>query len=138
MQCHTTNPSIRIADTTSSNPTSDDSSNLWCYNYGGIGHMRNNCKKPMGHPGKQLLIKEGEQFEVEQEPIYDETGNKEDDSLLFDDSGEALVIRKSLLAPKREEKEDWRWTNIFHTYCTIKKKVCKVIIDGGSCENVIS
>lgn len=28
--------------------------------------------------------------------------------------------------------------NIFHIRCTIKDKVCKLIINGGSCENVIS
>nr|XP_010905626.1 uncharacterized protein LOC105032765 [Elaeis guineensis] len=75
----------------SSNPTSTGSSNLRCYNCNEIGHARNNCKKPIGRPGKQLLI-EGEPSEKEQEPVYDETGNEEDDSLLFGESGEALVI----------------------------------------------
>ena len=105
MQCNTTNPSVRIANTRSSNPISAGSSNLRCYNCNEIGHARNNCKKPIGRPGKQLLI-EGEPSEKEQEPVYDETGNEEDDSLLFGESGEALVIRKSLLAPEKEEKED--------------------------------
>ena len=76
------------------------------YNCGEIGHMQNECQKPTGQLGKQLLIEENGPVDEEQEPVYDEIGNEEDDSLLFGDSGEALVIRKSLLAPKREKKED--------------------------------
>ena len=51
-----------------------------------------------------MLIEEGEPSKEEQELVYDEMGNKEDDSLLFGNSREALVNRKSLLAPKREKK----------------------------------
>ena len=40
--------------------------------------------------------------------------------------------------PKEEIEEDWLRRNIFHTTCTIGGKVCKLIIDGGSCENVVS
>lgn len=43
-----------------------------------------------------------------------------------------------MLTPRPEDEEDWLRTNIFHTSCTIKDKVCKVIVDSGSCENVIS
>lgn len=45
--------------------------------------------------------------------------------------------RKSLLIPKGEPVEDWSWTNIFHTTCTIGDKVCNMIIDNDSCENVM-
>ncbi|GKV14324.1 hypothetical protein SLEP1_g25219 [Rubroshorea leprosula] len=34
--------------------------------------------------------------------------------------------------------EDWLRHNIFHTKCTSRGKVCNVIIDSGSCENVVS
>ena len=57
--------------------------------------------------------------------------------MLFGDRGKALVIRKSMLALKKEEK-DWRQTNIFHTCYTIEKKVCKLIITRESCKNIIS
>jgi hypothetical protein len=42
-----------------------------------------------------------------------------------------------LLALKDDSEEDWLRTNIFHTTCTIAEQVCKVIIDSGSCENVV-
>lgn len=54
------------------------------------------------------------------------------------DGSTTLVIRKSLLAPKGESDEDWRRNNIFQSTCTIKDKVCNLIIDIVSYENVIS
>ena len=35
-------------------------------------------------------------------------------------------------------KEDWLRNNIFHTKCNSHGKVCDIIIDGGSFENVVS
>ncbi|GJR68519.1 putative CCCH-type zinc finger family protein [Tanacetum coccineum] len=46
--------------------------------------------------------------------------------------------RESLLLPKKEEKDEWLRSNIFHITFTIKDKVCKLIIDSGRCENVVS
>ena len=34
--------------------------------------------------------------------------------------------------------DDWRRTTIFHTYCRLSGKVCKVIINSGSYINAIS
>jgi len=36
------------------------------------------------------------------------------------------------------QEENWLRKNIFHTRCTTAGKVCDVIIDSGSCENVVS
>jgi len=36
------------------------------------------------------------------------------------------------------QEEHWLRKNIFHTRCTTAGKVCDVIIDSGSCENVVS
>lgn len=38
---------------------------------------------------------------------------------------------------KVEENPDWLMDNIFHTKCTYLRKLCRVIIDSGSCENII-
>lgn len=73
------------------------------------------------------------------DPIYDDgddDGN--DEEVLYRDGNATLVIRKSLLALKDDSKEDWLRINIFYTICTIAERVCKVIIDSGSCENVVS
>ena len=49
-----------------------------------------------------------------------------------------LVMKKTLLAPKQEDEEEWLMRNIFYTTCNIGGRVCSLVIDGGSCENVIS
>ena len=46
------------------------------------------------------------------------------------------VVRCILAQPL--VSDDWRRTTIFHTYCRLSGKVCKVIIDSGSCINAIS
>jgi len=52
------------------------------------------------------------------------------------DEGEMLVIRR-VLSNQRVAKDEQR-ENIFHSRCTIQGKVCSLIIDGGSCANVVS
>jgi len=74
-------------------------------------------------------------YEETGDPLYDEDG---DEDVLYGDGQETLVIRKSLLTPKGDSGDDWLRTNIFHTTCTVADKVCKMIIDSGSCENVVS
>ncbi|GJZ73587.1 reverse transcriptase domain-containing protein [Tanacetum coccineum] len=82
--------------------------------------------------------------EEESKVIYDTDGNDVDESpefkLLRPDLGESLVIHRVLsVAPSKSIDDDsWRRNNIFRTKCTSKGKVCNMIIDGGSCENVVS
>jgi len=54
------------------------------------------------------------------------------------ESGEALMVRRNLNTTMLTEDESWLHHNIFHTRCTAQRKVCKVIIDSGSCENVVA
>lgn len=53
------------------------------------------------------------------------------------DTSLAMVVRPILAAPKIE-KEDWRRTTIFQTLVTCGKELRKLVIDGGSCMNVVS
>ena len=98
------------------------------------GHKTTDCRKPASQKGKNLLLEEDELEEME-EPVYDDD---KDEEVLYGDGQATLVIRKSLLAPKGDSGDEWLRTNIFQTTCTITDKVCKMIIDSGSCENVIS
>jgi hypothetical protein len=75
---------------------------------------------------KNLLIEDEtveEQLEIE-DPIFYEGHDKE---ILYRDGNETLVVKKCLLAPKYDSKEDWLMSNIFHTTCTIAEQVCKFI-----------
>ncbi|XP_017255857.2 transposon Ty3-I Gag-Pol polyprotein isoform X1 [Daucus carota subsp. sativus] len=108
---------------------------LKCFKCNEPGHTSAACRRERG---KQLMIggeEHSQRAEYEEEPIYD---TEPEEDVLYGDVGESLVIRKALLLPKEEPKEDWLRNNIFHTTCTIEGKVCKLIIDSGSCENVIS
>ncbi|KAK4837490.1 hypothetical protein QYF36_005913 [Acer negundo] len=48
-----------------------------------------------------------------------------------------LMVRHTCLAPRTGEGE-WLRNNIFQSTCTILGKVCRFVIDGGSCENIVS
>ncbi|XP_062145847.1 uncharacterized protein LOC133853838 [Alnus glutinosa] len=112
--------------------------NIKCYRCGEQGHRASECRKPASQKGKNLLLEEDMvdyTYEETGDPLYDEDGDEE---VLYGDGQETLVIRKSLLTPKGDSGDDWLRTNIFHTTCTVADKVCKMIIDSGSCENVVS
>ncbi|KAL5774198.1 hypothetical protein ACOSP7_011755 [Xanthoceras sorbifolium] len=53
------------------------------------------------------------------------------------DCGTTMVVQRTCLAPRADES-DWLRNNVFHSTCTILGKVCRFIIDGGSCENIVS
>ncbi|XP_062177060.1 uncharacterized protein LOC133881996 [Alnus glutinosa] len=103
-----------------------------------VGHRASECRKPASQKGKNLMLEEDMvdyTYEETGDPVYDEDVDEE---VLYGDCQETLVIRKSLLTPKGDSRDDWLRTNIFHTTCTVADKVCKMIIDSGSCENVVS
>ena len=52
------------------------------------------------------------------------------------DEGEMLVLRR-VRSAKTGAKDALR-DNIFCSRCTVQGKVCSLIIDGGSCANVVS
>ncbi|GJX07267.1 RNA-directed DNA polymerase [Tanacetum coccineum] len=62
------------------------------------------------------------------------------DELVYPDRGEALVIQRVLNVAISKSVDDTSWlrNNIFRTKCTSKGKICDMIIDRGSCENVVS
>ena len=55
----------------------------------------------------------------------------------YAEEGEALVIKRSLNVIQENEEALLR-DNIFQTKCTSHGKVCNVIIDSGSCTNVMA
>lgn len=110
-----------------------------CYRCGEPGHKATDCRKPASNKGKNLLLDDNVVDEVvdDAEPVYDDYED-EDGDVLYGDGSETLVIRKNLLTPKGASDDDWLRTNIFQTTCTIADKVCKLIIDSGSYENVVA
>ncbi|GKA38462.1 gag-pol polyprotein [Tanacetum coccineum] len=102
-------------------------------NFEGLGYIATDC------PNQKIITI----IEEDNGPIFDEY---EDDTyrqhsdqaeIMYVDCGEALVVRRNL-SMVTEDNESWLRHNIFHTRCTCLGKVCNVIINGGSYENLIS
>jgi len=70
---------------------------------------------------------EEEENEVESQPKLKET---QEEVIEEADEGELLVLRR-VLSNQRGVKDEQR-ENIFHTHCTVKGRVCSLIVDGGS------
>ena len=46
-------------------------------------------------------------------------------------------MRRACFTSCKFEGEDWLQRNIFQNTCTIGGKVCRIVMDSGSCENVV-
>ncbi|KAI3498749.1 hypothetical protein L1887_34530 [Cichorium endivia] len=105
-----------------------------CFKCQGLGHYAREC------PNKQLVT-----FVDDIPCTYDTDGEVEeetqqDQQVLYPDQGESLVVQRILSTTVDKSADDTVWLrhNIFRTKCTAKGKVCTVIIDGGSCDNMVS
>ncbi|XP_052291811.1 uncharacterized protein LOC127900665 [Citrus sinensis] len=124
--------------------TQSSGSGLRCFNYGENGHRMTECKKG-GKYGKGLFvgIEESEDYQEEEteefavEPTFDSSGSAQSVEE-HGDSGPMLIVNRTFFTPKGQDKDKWLRQNIFQTTCTIGGKVCRMVIDSGSCENVIS
>ena len=52
--------------------------------------------------------------------------------------GEALLMNKLLLKPKKEVVESSQRKALFRTTCKVQGKCCKVVVDSGSTDNLVS
>uniref|UniRef100_A0A2N9GB76 RNA-directed DNA polymerase n=1 Tax=Fagus sylvatica TaxID=28930 RepID=A0A2N9GB76_FAGSY len=122
-----------------------------CFKCQGFGHVAAQC------PNRTLFITEDECEDDLEEEVYEPEcledlddyegdtkclgcirvisphGNLPEDAT---DVPRLIVVRCALTLPK--ESEDWRRSNIFHTYVKCGSTNCKVIIDSGSCINAVS
>ncbi|GJZ12882.1 RNA-directed DNA polymerase [Tanacetum coccineum] len=104
-----------------------------CYKCQGLGHFANDC------PNKKMVTF----VEEDDGPVFDEYDDEHEkmtsdqEEITYADTGELLVIKRTMSAVVKQD-ESWLRHNIFHTRCTCEGKICNVIIDGGSCENVVS
>ena len=90
-----------------------------------------------------MVAKEGEaEDEHESKEVYNDADPYAYDSSEVQEDGEGVPLRRSLviqmllLTPRVEY--DYQQNEIFQAWCTISKRVCNLIIDNGSVENIAS
>nr|AAQ72729.1 putative gag-pol polyprotein [Petunia x hybrida] len=117
------------------------SSSIQCHKCKGYGHFAKEC------PTKRTMVVVVEHaYEQESEPEEDEgvEGDEgveedgEDDTVEDEEPHTFLVVRRSLGAMIAEDGETLQRENLFHARCRVKGVVCSMIIDSGSCTNVVS
>ncbi|XP_022575815.1 uncharacterized protein LOC111215881 [Brassica napus] len=99
-----------------------------CFNCGEIGHRQQNCPKRVFLSNDEVVYDDDEVIDTTTDITEEQVSG---------DTGHLLVIRRNLLSPPGIE-ESWLRSNIFRSSCTIRGKVCRFMIDSGSCTNVIS
>jgi hypothetical protein len=92
------------------------------YAYGKTRHMSWECPKKKKYGGEAHIF-EARKRDVEAKTTED---------------GISLMMRKVILKPKKEAKEPIQRNNLFRNAFKIKDMVCKVIIDSGSTDNLVS
>jgi hypothetical protein len=93
-----------------------------CFVYGKIGHKFYECPYRKKEGGKTHITEaQGRNFEVE------ETEGRI-----------SLTIQKVLLKPEKEEENPAQRNSLFQTARKTKDRVCKVIVDSGSIDNIVS
>ena len=57
---------------------------------------------------------------------------------VFPETREALMMNKVLLKPEKEHVEPVQSKSLFRTMCKVQGKCCKMVIDSGSTDNIVS
>lgn len=109
---------------------------LRCYTCGENGHIQTTC------PQRNRRGFLNQDSNIDDEPKYDDYDsdsppNTETEFIAGDTGPQILVLRRNCLLP-RSSQESWLRTSLFRSTCTINGKICKLIIDSGSCTNVVS
>ena len=132
------------AASTSSVASTGRTSNIQCHRCQGYGHVMHDC------PNKHVMIvkDDGEclsasDFDEDTLALLaaDHAGSEEqiEEHVNADDADhyESLIVQRVLSAQMEKAEQNQRHT-LFQTKCVIKDRSCRMIIDGGSCNNLAS
>jgi len=98
-----------------------------CYTCGEIGHMSWDC--PRNKYTHQRNVNVTEAQEESKEEI--EVNNPPED-------GEALMLKRVLVKTEKQVHELVQRKSLFRTRCKSQGKCCKMVIDSGSIDNLVS
>ncbi|CAA7026197.1 unnamed protein product [Microthlaspi erraticum] len=85
---------------------------------------------------RAMVITASGDYESQDEIEVDDTIDSGEE-VEYPDTGDLLITRR-ILSVFINPEEKLQRENLFHTRCTVKSKVCNLVIDGGSCTNVAS
>jgi hypothetical protein len=93
-----------------------------CFTCGKNGHKSYECLDKKKEGGEAHIAK-SQRWNVEEEDV---------------EGGRSLMMRKVLLTPEKEVENPVQRNKHFRTTCKTKDRVCKVIVDNGSTNNLVS
>ena len=134
---HLENPSTGFKPS-SSQVVDPKSKGIKCFKCQQLGHMAYNCPMKNFHIGL-------ESEEESEPPKQEDKGNSFDygvyDPFDLDDEeldGQLVFVARRIFAVPKVEEEDWRRNSIFQMLVRCGNQAQKLIIDSGSCMNVVS
>jgi hypothetical protein len=113
------------------------SRDIKCHKCQGRGHIAAECPSR-----RTMIVNENNEWESSSEPEYDEypeeTLSDDENEIQADvDDNNCFVSRRVLSVSVAKEDNNQRH-NLFHTRGMIKDKLCRIIVDNGSCNNIAS
>ncbi|MEJ2528348.1 MAG: hypothetical protein P8Y49_09840, partial [Sulfurovaceae bacterium] len=128
----TATPSVASAAASSSH-----SREIVCHKCKGRGHIAAECPSR-----RTMIVNEKGEWESESEPedggfLMEESSNEENE-ILPDDGNNNCFISQRVLNISAVKEENGHRHNLFHTRGMIKDKLCRIIVDYGSCYNIAS
>ncbi|XP_019432645.1 PREDICTED: uncharacterized protein LOC109339632, partial [Lupinus angustifolius] len=102
-----------------------------CFKCLGLGHIASQC------PTRRTMIIRNGEVESQSENSSDEEEDDHEEESVTIPEGDLFMVRRLLGSQIKEEDASQR-ENIFHTRCIVDGKLCSLIIDSGSCANVVS
>lgn len=102
-----------------------------CYRCGGVGHKSNVCPSREA-PSKRTtaIVNEEDDKDADNSDEYADVEFAEEES----EERVNIVLQRILLSTKEEGQRK----NLFKAHCSVMNKLCNLIVDNGSTENLVS
>jgi hypothetical protein len=133
-------PAASTADPTKvSVPTSSTRTReIVCHKCHGRGHITAQCLSR-----RTMLLNEKGEWESDNDPEddrpkFDEEIQQEENEIQLEEGDHNGFISLRVLSVTSQREENGQRHNLFHTQGMIKDKLCLIIIDNGSCNNIAS